>query len=580
MVIFLMGSASAANTTNVKHSNNQSLVTQHSKLVSNHYNTASNIKKVNSTKNQVVPGHGCCSVLVHVKKGYDVFSFRRDSVYSATLYLKKTSWYGKDALEEYKTTNGNFFHTIVSKNGWIFGSGGPDIPSLNRQLMELAGRTSVSGHITATTISSATSILRQMGMGHFLIKAPDDYVGVVSYNGGSLKTALFKMSDGQYVSVPNSPSCYRTGYTSTADPVASTIHLAITDRWGVNRRNIMTYQVQSVKDLVNYSTSVKVWASDSRGTPDNIVFNGNLISKNTLPRAPSKKLIGQMVFKDNTNIPSRITGDVLNGLNYGYKSIFSVDGKNISVNFNSNKSDLHYQIYSSKTQGDMGYGNYTTVLVTGKDDKGQMIHRIVYYFNNLFINSRLSLSTPGGSVFYTSEAKKVGSQIFETINGKLSNTLSFTGRVQTALDYRNGQQLYKNSTVDITYLNNGTSFGSTNAKLKFLYQSFNGNYSLIKTVSNSTTSYTTYNYTRTTLMNYNYQRNTQGKLAGLQITGTAKGVENAGLTKYSSSIKVQTRQDVRDLYGESYHSGNYFEKAVSGSTSLNKITPLYESLIL
>lgn len=190
ILIFLMGSASAANTTNVKHSTNQSIVNQHSKLVqTNHYNTTSNIKG-KSTKNQIVPGYGCCSVLVHVKKGYDVFSFRRDSVYTSTLYLKKTTWYGNNALQEYKTTNGNFFHTIISKNGWIFGSGGPDIPSLNRQLMELAGRTSVSGHITSRTISSATSVLRKMGMGHFLIKAPDDYVGVVSYNGGELKDCI------------------------------------------------------------------------------------------------------------------------------------------------------------------------------------------------------------------------------------------------------------------------------------------------------------------------------------------------------------------------------------------------------
>lgn len=574
-----MGSASAANTTNVKHSTNQSIVNQHSKLVqTNHYNTTSNIKG-KSTKNQIVPGYGCCSVLVHVKKGYDVFSFRRDSVYTSTLYLKKTTWYGNNALQEYKTTNGNFFHTIISKNGWIFGSGGPDIPSLNRQLMELAGRTSVSGHITSRTISSATSVLRKMGMGHFLIKAPDDYVGVVSYNGGSLKTALFKMSNGQYVSVPNSPSCYRTGYISTVDPVASTIHLAMTDRWGVNRRNIMTYQVQNVKDLVNYSTSVKVWASDSRGTPDNIVFNGKLISKNTLPRAPNKKLIGQMILKDNSSIPSKITGEVLNGLNYGYKSIFSVDGKVISLNVNSYKSDLHYQIYNTKTRGDLGYGKYTTVMVTGRDDKGRMVHRNVYYFNNLFIKSKLTLSTHGGSVFYTSEAKKVGSQIFETIQGKINNSLSFKGRVQTALNYKNGQQFYKNSTVNITYLNNGTNFGTTNAKLKFLYRSFNGNYSLIKTVSDSTTYYTTSNYTKTTLINFNYQRNTHGKLVGLQITGTAKGIQNS-TTIYNSTIKVQTRQDAKDLYSESYHSGNYFEKIVNGSTSLNKTTPLYESLIL
>lgn len=574
-----MGSASAANTTNVKHNNSQ-IISNHSKLVSNHFNsTINNTKKVNVTKNQIVSGYGCCSVLVHVKKGYDVYSFRRDSTYTATLYLKKTTWYGKETLEEYKTTQGNFFHTIISKNGWIFGAGGPDIPSLNLQLMELAGKTSVSGHITTNTITSATSILRKMGMGHFLIKAPDDYVGAVTYNGGSLKTAFFKMRDGQYVSVPNSPSCYRTGYTSTVDPVASTIKLAMTDRWGVNRRNIMTYEVQNVKDLINNSTRVKVWASDSRGTPDNIVLNGKLIPKNTIPRAPNKKLIGQMVFKDNTILPSRITGEVLNGMNLG-KSTFSVDGKDISVNFNSYKSDLHYQIYTTTTKGAHGYGKYTNVLVTGKDDQGRVIHRTVDYFNNLFINSKITLSTSGGNVFYTSKSRLVGSQIFETINGKISSTLSFTGTVQTALDHKNGQQFYKNSTVNINYLYKGTSIGITNAKLKFIYRNFDGNYSLMKTTSNSTTNYTTSKYTKTTLMNFNYQRNSKGKLVDLQITGNSNGVESAGSTNFSSTIKVQTRKDSSDLYNEGYHSGNYSEKATSGSTNLDKTTPFYESLIL
>ena len=287
-----------------------------------------------------------------------------------------------------------------------------------------------------------------------------------------------------------------------------------------------------------------------------------------------------MVFKDSAKIPSKITGEVLNGLNYGYKSTFSVDGQNLSVNLNSFKSDLHYQISSTKTRGNLGYGKYTTVLVTGKDDKSRMVHRTVSYFNNLFINSRFTLSTPGGSIFYTSESKKIGSQIYEIITGKISSSLSFNGRVQTALDFKNGQQLYKNSTLKITYFNKGTIYGTTNAKLKFLYRSFNGNYSLMRTVSNSTTYYNTSQYTKTSLMNFNYQRNNQGKLVGLQITGNANVVQNGDSNIYKSTIKVQTRKDAKDLYSESFHPGNYFEKTVNGSTNLNKTIPLYESLIL
>ena len=240
-------------------------------------------------------GSGCCFILIHVKKGYDVFAFRRDSTYSANLYFQHLKWYGKDTIKEYKTTNGYFFHTIISKNGWIVSTGGPDVPYYNRKLEDLAGRTSIAGYITRSTLKSASSILRSLGMGHFLIKAPNDDVGLVIYNGGSIKKALFKMTNGEYVSVPNSPYYYRNGYTSTSNPIASAINLATTDRWGLNRRNIITYQIMNI----NYTTQVKIYASTCRGTPDNIFFLGQKIGKYTLPRIPNKKYIGEIILKSN-----------------------------------------------------------------------------------------------------------------------------------------------------------------------------------------------------------------------------------------------------------------------------------------
>jgi hypothetical protein len=116
---------------------------------------------------------------------------------------------------------------------------------------------------------------------------------LVIYNGGRLKKYLFNMKPGQYVSVPNSPSYYRSGYTSISNPVSSAISLAISDRWGVNRRNIITYEVMNI---IN-STQVKIWASTCRGTPDNIIFMGKTIGKYTIPRIPNKKYLGQVILK-------------------------------------------------------------------------------------------------------------------------------------------------------------------------------------------------------------------------------------------------------------------------------------------
>ncbi len=254
-------------------------------------NTApENISTVNLTP---IDEGGCCSVLVHVEKGYDVFAYRRDATYEADLYIQTIDWYGKEAIKEYKTSEGYFFHTIISRYGWIVATGGADVPVLD-SLEDLGGRISVAGLITSSDIDYAASILRGLGMGHFIIKAPNDDVGLVIYNGGIMKTALFRMSAGVFVSVPNGPEYYRTGYTSTLNPVASAIDLETTDGWGVNRRNIITYEV--IMD--NYATNVKIWASTCRLTPDNIIFLGQTIWKNSIPGIPYKMYIGEVILKD------------------------------------------------------------------------------------------------------------------------------------------------------------------------------------------------------------------------------------------------------------------------------------------
>ena len=52
------------------------------------------------------------------------------------------------------------------------------------------------------------------------------------------------------------------------------------------------------KEKANYSSQVKIWASNCRGTPDNIIFNGHLIKGNSLPRIPNRKYIGQVNLKN------------------------------------------------------------------------------------------------------------------------------------------------------------------------------------------------------------------------------------------------------------------------------------------
>lgn len=297
--LFLIGTAAAAD-------NNDSFNLDNHTTYNNHFTSETNFTSVNSTgikkvSKTIKTNSGCCSVLVHVKKGVDVFSYRRDSTYAANLHIIKTKWYGKEAVKEYKTTNGYFFHTIITQNGWIVSTGGPDIVWITKKLESIAGRASVRGRIKKADINSAYALLRKEGLGHFLIKDPSGNVSMVTYNYGRSKTKLFKMKEGEYVVVPNSPTYYRHGIIPKKSvSVASAIYLAGTDRYGVNRRNVITYRVN-----VSNSTEVKVWASYDggklikryRGKPDNIFFGSRKIYASTLPKIPSKKYIGKITLQ-------------------------------------------------------------------------------------------------------------------------------------------------------------------------------------------------------------------------------------------------------------------------------------------
>ena len=246
---------------------------------------------------------GCCSVVLQGKNNSFAYAYRRDATYSADLYIKKVKLYGIEAVKEYKLTNGYFFHTLVLKDGWFIGTGGADIPHLNRYLEDLGGKIASKGKITNTNMNTALNTLKKLRIGHFIIKSPEGNVGLAIYNNGRKKKTTFKMKEGEYVSVPNSPSYYRKGVftVNKSSLVDAAIYLAATDKWGVNRRNIISYDVKKM----DKTTSVKIWASNDNGKyvgkknnkADNIIFEGIKIKESSLPKIPYKKYIGQITLK-------------------------------------------------------------------------------------------------------------------------------------------------------------------------------------------------------------------------------------------------------------------------------------------
>jgi outer membrane protein assembly factor BamB len=265
-----------------------------------------------NTNSTTVPGNnfyqtdnGCSSVIIHVSDGHDVVAFRRDSSSPADLLIVKEKWYGKDIMKEYKTSGGEyFFHNIITNNGWLIGAGGG---GNNKEMEKLAGEITLRGIITLKDIQRAQTILTKQELGHFIIKSPKNIIGIAISRGKNRLSKLFKLEDGAYICSPNNPSFYKEGYFSTinSDPVTAAIYIAGTDRYGVSRRNIMTYEVK--KDTKQQTISA--WASFDggilihrlKGSPDNVIFLGHEFDAKILPYIPDKLFLGDITFNNSTN---------------------------------------------------------------------------------------------------------------------------------------------------------------------------------------------------------------------------------------------------------------------------------------
>lgn len=252
----------------------------------------------------------CCSIVVHVNEGKYVYAHRRDSTYAADLYIVKTKIGDKDTIKEYKTYNGYFYHTIVTKDGWFSGAGGPDIVSVNKALESLTSEMVSNNKITTVDMNRANSLVRSLSLGHYVIKSPSGDVGIIIKNGGSSKYSIFKMKDGEYISVPNSPSYYRKGsYKSFSnDPIDAAIKIAGTDRWGVNRRNILTFAVD-----YNYKTDlVKIEKFNSKLNKITVSdkFTPLIVSKDQTVKHLNGDYFKITLKDDNGNLISNVPVDL------------------------------------------------------------------------------------------------------------------------------------------------------------------------------------------------------------------------------------------------------------------------------
>lgn len=254
--------------------------------------------KVKPTKEK-----GCCSFYVQVSSSESICGFRRDGTYSADIYVKNVKWYGKAAVKQYKLTGDYFFHLVTTADGWMVGNGGIEGASGSRYIEKIAADMVKSKKIKKASLKKIQQYKRSLDFGHFSIKAPNGEFAVVWKSG----YITGKLKAGEYLSAPNMKSYYRHGAYSkfSTDPVKAAIKVGATDKYGVNRRQVIILHWTATTK--NYKTTAKVdaYAANDDGKlvgkstarlKDNIRFKNKFFSKNSLPKTPKYKFLGSHSF--------------------------------------------------------------------------------------------------------------------------------------------------------------------------------------------------------------------------------------------------------------------------------------------
>lgn len=261
----------------------------------------------NSNKNvtmkvKTYAGEDCCSFFLQVSDNESVGGFRRDNTAMTTITVKE---YELGGIPLVRHTNANgFVHLMVFANGWIVGNGGLDGYDFIKSMEKMAVDMIKSNQIKMSYLKKIYTYKRNINFGHFSIKAPDGRYAVVWKN----KIITGKLKPGEFSCSPNFKEYYRhsTYKQYSTDPAKAAIKVGSTDRYGVNRRQVVVLHWKATTDK-NYKTtaSIKAYAANDNGRfvgvssarlVDNVVFKGKMFRGYSLPKTPNMRYLGYHSF--------------------------------------------------------------------------------------------------------------------------------------------------------------------------------------------------------------------------------------------------------------------------------------------
>lgn len=303
------------------------------------------------------------------------------------------------AVKQYKT-NSYFFHCLATADGWMAATGGMDNPSINHAIEKLAGKMAKSGKIKKSYLKKIQRYERQLGIGHFSIKAPNGKYALVWASGISTG----KLKSGEFIDVPNARSMFRHGTWDkySSNPVKAAIKVAATDSFGVNRRDATAFHWKATTSEGKTTSTLKAYAANDNGRlagrstahlRDDIVCKGKFISKESLPKTPSSKFIGKFKLGNIDKLiktQTKVNAPALN-MNFNDSKTFDVTVKDKKTKNPIKKLKLKLKIdnkvYTVKTNS-KGVASFNPKTLKAGD------HEVTIYSGNdkYFVSSKSTIT--------------------------------------------------------------------------------------------------------------------------------------------------------------------------------------------
>lgn len=247
---------------------------------------------------------GCCSIILQENGSDSIMTFRRDSDVTADIKIENLDWHGIPAIKQYKTDGKYFSHVIITKDGWIIGFGGIDDGADSQKCENISYEIINDDYtISKEKLEEIQKIKQPYGRGHFIIKAPNGNYGFATID----KVKTGQLHPGQYISLPNDYSLSRAGNLSLSsdDKIRDMVELSQSDKYGLDRRDIVTYDFHSgdnaYADIYVSNEDGSLLGVNYTDCVDDVYINNKLIKAEDIPIAPAYKSLDKLSFSSDGN---------------------------------------------------------------------------------------------------------------------------------------------------------------------------------------------------------------------------------------------------------------------------------------